>query len=85
MSSTMPRPLAVSDQQLSQIMNAAAVLAPPDRGRFLQALADDLRHEREIGDGVLARRIKDVIRPFFRPPSGTAGPQSHRVVGPPIE
>jgi hypothetical protein len=83
----MPRPIAVSDQQLSQIMNAAAVLAPADRGRFLQALADDLRHEREVGDGVLARRIKDVIRPFFRPPDVPRQTAVHdrKNIGPPIE
>jgi hypothetical protein len=38
-----------------------------------------------IGDGVLGRAIRDAIKPYFRPPTSTAGPQSHRVVGPPIE
>ena len=45
MSTTLPRPIAVSDHQFSQIMAAAAVLAPSDRDRFLRALADALRNE----------------------------------------
>ena len=64
MSSTMPRPIAVSDQQLSQIMTAAAVLAPSDRDEFLRALADALRDESELGDGVLARTIRHVSALF---------------------
>jgi hypothetical protein len=87
MSTTMPRPLAVSDQQLSQIMAAAAVLAPADRSQFLQALADALRHEAVIGDGTLDRAIRYVIRPYFRPPvvRHDTPEHHHRVVGPELE
>jgi hypothetical protein len=78
-------PLALSDEQMSAVLAAAEPLAPSDRSQFLQALADALRNEPMIGDGVLARTIRHVIRPFFRPPTGTAGPQPHRRnVGEPI-
>ena len=83
--STAPRLVSLTDQQLSVVMSAASTLAPSDRGEFLEALAAALRVEPEIGDGVLARRIKLVIKPFFRPPSSTMGPQPHRNTGPAIE
>jgi hypothetical protein len=72
--STMPRPIAISDQQLSAIMRAAEPLSPADRGQFLSALADALRDEDELGDGVLGRTIRRVIRPFFKPPTLTPRP-----------
>jgi hypothetical protein len=85
MSTTLPRPIAVSDHQLSQIMAAAAVLAPSDRDRFLRALADALRNEPgELGDGVLGRAIKHVIKPYFRPPTIGEQPRHNSKVGEPI-
>jgi hypothetical protein len=79
-------PLALSDEQLTAVYAACQPLSPQDRDPFLRALAALLREEREIGDGVVARAIRALQREFFRPPTGTAGPQPHRRhVGPAIE
>jgi hypothetical protein len=82
---TLPRPIAVSDEQLLQIMTAAAALASADRDKFLRALADALRKEPgELGDGILARTIRNVIRPFFRPPTLAEQPRHNSRIGEPI-
>jgi hypothetical protein len=82
----MPKPLGLSDSQYSAVCAAVQPLAPADRGRFLVELAALLRAEPEIGDGVLARAIRHVIKPYFRPPVSTSGPAStRRHVGEPIE
>jgi hypothetical protein len=84
--STLPRPLCISDRQLSQITAAAAVIAPSDRGAFLGELHALLRHERELGDGVVDRAIRLSLRRFFRPPVVKNDPPSYtrRNVGEPI-
>jgi hypothetical protein len=81
----MPKPLALTDEQLTTVLAAAEPLAPADRGQFLRALADALRDAPgEIGDGLLARTIRHVVRPYFRPPK--VGEPVHRpVTGPAIE
>ena len=82
----MPKPLGLSDSQYSAVVNAVAPLAPADRSRFLGELAALLRNEPVIGDGVVSRAIRFAIKPYFRPPSGTAGPQAKwQNVGPPLE
>jgi hypothetical protein len=48
-------PLALSDQQLRILHNYARPLLPAARGRFLRRVAELLRGEREIAEGVLAR------------------------------
>jgi hypothetical protein len=59
-------PLALTDDQLRQIMHAARPLRPRDRDAFLRALAAEL-HGREIGPGSLGRAIAIVQRQFFDP------------------
>lgn len=80
-------PLAVTDEQLSMIYRAAQPLLPPDRLAFLAALADRLRGEAIVGDGSIARAIRELQRQFFRPPRGEAhAPKiSIRDPGPAIE
>jgi hypothetical protein len=84
--STLPRPnpISLSDEQLSMVINAAALLPPSDRDQFLRALADVLRNEPELGDGILARSIRSVIRPLFRPPTLADQPRHNSRVGEPI-
>jgi hypothetical protein len=86
--SSAPTPLALSDAAMSAVLNATAVLPPPDRNAFLVALANLLRSEAQpLGDGVVHRAIRSLQREFFRPPTGmTKEPQPHRhAVGEPIE
>jgi hypothetical protein len=81
----MPKPLALTDSQMSTVMNAAAVLTNPlDRSAFLVALAAALRDEREIGDGILGRTIRRLQREYFRPPLVKTENNTRRVVGDPI-
>jgi len=60
-------PLAFTDDQLSQIMQASRPLRPRDRAAFLQALAAELQG-REIGPGSLGRAIAIVQKRFYDPP-----------------
>jgi hypothetical protein len=84
--STARRPVSLSDEQLSAVMSAAAPLTPSDRDQFLRALADALRNEPgELGDGTVAKAIRHVVRPFWRPPETTKETVHHRRrVGEPI-
>src|SRR5262249_37502664 len=61
-------PLAITDNQLTFIMQICEPLAPNDRSAFLLALAEALQHQREIGDGVLHRKARELFARFFRPP-----------------
>jgi hypothetical protein len=81
----LPRPIAVSDEQLSAIMRAVEPLQPLERSAFLAALAPLLRGRNDVGDGELHRLIRELLRQTWHPPHVAAGPQSHRNVGPPIE
>ena len=86
MSTTAPRPLALTDAQYSAIYQAVQPLAPADRSRFLGELAALLRAEPVIGDGSVAKAVRFLMPRFFRPPTGTAGPSPHRNnTGPAIE
>jgi hypothetical protein len=80
-------PLALSDEQMSTVLNAAAPLLPPDRDAFLRALANVLRGEPQpLGDGTVHRAIKGLQREFWRPPAITKeAVHHHRRVGPAIE
>ena len=60
-------PLAISDRQLDAILHACEPLQPMERSAFLAALAHRLRGE-EIGDGLLFRVIREVLREVWSPP-----------------
>jgi hypothetical protein len=70
---SLPRPIAVSDGQLSQIMTACEPLQPMERSAFLAALAHQLRGHCDVGDGELHRLIRSWTPPEVRAPT-----QHHR-------
>jgi hypothetical protein len=62
--SPMPAPIALTDSQLDAVVRASQPLAPADRGRFLEAVAEALRG-REIGDGAVYLAIAEAQRQFW--------------------
>jgi hypothetical protein len=62
------RPLALTDEQMSQVLRCAEPLAPYDRGAYLERVAEQLRG-RELGDGVVHLVCREVQRQFFSPPN----------------
>jgi hypothetical protein len=77
------RPIALTDDQLSRVMQACEVLEPHARSAFLVALAQLLRSQPVIGDGALHRCIRDLM-PQFHEPLGVNRnpmPRSRRRVG----
>ncbi len=82
----MPTALSLTDSQLSAVLRAATPLLPDDRSAFLVALAQALRDERELGDGVVFRAIRSLQREFWQPPriDNDDGRHGRRQVGEPI-
>jgi hypothetical protein len=75
-----PRPLSLSDEQLSALLRAAGPLPPDLRSPFLAAVAHALR-DVPIGDGSVHRIVREVQREFFRAPDlsrGRTEPRSRR-------
>jgi hypothetical protein len=73
-----PALLSLSDSQITAVMAAAKVLAPPDRSAFLELLAQELATQRvngaELGDGAVYRVVRELQRRFWDPPHpGTYG------------
>jgi hypothetical protein len=60
-------PIALTDSQLDAIVRASQPLAPVDRGKFLEAVAEALRG-RVIGDGAAYLAIAEAQRKYFAPP-----------------
>ena len=56
---------------MTAIMCAAQPLAPNVRGSFLEAIAQALRAQPMLGDGVVHRVIAATQREFFDPPWST--------------
>jgi hypothetical protein len=63
-----PRPLALSDSEISHIMAACRPLSPGDRDAFLQHVAAALAALPMLGDGVVARVCREVFKQRWRPP-----------------
>ncbi len=61
------KPLALSDEQMTAILHAAAPLPVADRDTFLQAIADALRDQPVLGDGLVGRTVREVLERFLRP------------------
>ena len=79
----MPLAIPVSEGSFFQICAAVQWLSEPDRGPFLQALADELEGH-EIGDGAVARAVGRAFKAFYRPPADDTGlraPKLLRKVG----
>jgi len=66
------QPLKLSDDEMTPLYRAAAPIAPHLRDEFLQAVADALGAEREIGPGVVFRVLRDTQRKYFDPPAFTS-------------
>jgi hypothetical protein len=75
-----PKPLALSDAELSAIFDAATPLAVEVRSEFVRAVAAVLATSPEIGPGVVFRTCAEVQRQYFSPPdlSRAAGTSKYR-------
>ena len=73
--------LKLSDSELDALYTAARPIAPHLRDEFLQAVADALGTEREIGPGVVFRVLRDTQRRFFDPPDFTPHSVRHHLFG----
>ena len=60
------RPISLSDEQMTMVLQAAAPLQQVDRGPFLEALAVMLRNEPVLGDGTVARACRLLQSEFMR-------------------
>jgi hypothetical protein len=67
----MQQPLKLSDDEMTALYRAARPIAQDRRDEFLQACADALAGERELGPGVVFRVLRDTQRRFFDPPAFT--------------
>ena len=55
-------PLALTDDQLTVLMNTAGQLHQLDHEPFLNAVANLFAGRREIGDGEFARGLRELLR-----------------------
>jgi hypothetical protein len=72
MSSPSPRPIALSDSELTTIMAACRPLNPADRESFLRAVATVLGGKsilgEVLGDGVVSRVCREIQSRYWQPP-----------------
>ena len=63
-------PLALTDSQLTAVMQLARPLSPRQRSTFLEMLAVRLNGRRELGDGQVHRICAELLREhkLFDPP-----------------
>src|SRR5262249_49363769 len=82
------KPLELTDEQLSFIMEILKPIEAPERAAFLEALAIRLRQEAVVGDGNQYRISRELLRAgFFHAPiisTPTTGRRSKLNDGPPI-
>ena len=71
------KPLALSDDQMTALINAAQPLQRINRGEFLRSVADCFAGRSEVGHGELHRVIAEVQRRYFTPPSINEGRPPH--------
>jgi hypothetical protein len=64
----MQQPLKLSDDELDAVLAAARPLPVQSRDEFLQAVADALANEREIGPGAVFRICRETQKRYFDPP-----------------
>jgi len=69
---TMPKPLALSDDQMTAILRAAEPLDPDRRSDFLRDVAQALQG-RELGDGLVGRICSEMQGRYLVPPDLGAG------------
>ncbi len=73
------RPIALSDEQLTMIMQAVRPLLPRDRGSLLESVARELQDRPTIGDGSLHLIVRELQRRHFDPPNLREAAQAPRV------
>ena len=61
----------IPETSFLRVSAAANWISPAERARFLQAVADELAHVPEIGEGVVARAIAKAFKVAFDPPLST--------------
>jgi hypothetical protein len=64
--------ISLTDAQMTAISNVARPLQPTERAAFMAALFEELLGRRDgyaIGDGELARALRDLQRKHFRYPT----------------
>jgi hypothetical protein len=66
-------PLALTDEQITTLMQLARPLLPDQRTAFLKMLATRLNGHRELGDGALYRLCRELQREVFDPPTFGSG------------
>jgi hypothetical protein len=64
------RPLALTDESTRDLFRYAGCLHPDDRGPFIERVAEKLRDEPEIGEGVVARACRELLPEFLTMPRG---------------
>jgi len=72
-----PRPLALSDVAIAQVMSACRPLSNTDRSRFIELLAARLNGKRELGDGEVYRLVRELQREVFAYPVKIDVPPDH--------
>jgi hypothetical protein len=61
--------IALTDPQVTALINATRPLREHERVEFLAALKLFLADRSELGDGELARALRELQREYFVPPS----------------
>jgi hypothetical protein len=75
--------ISLTEDQLAFMSQRCQPMQPPEKSTFLHALAELLRQEqaagRELGDGMVNRAARSLLREFWRPP--ITEPQAPRLGG----
>ena len=72
-----PRPLALSDSELTTIMAAARPLSPADRQSYLEHVAAVLAAEPILGDGVVGRVCREIFKQHWKAPEIDVKPSKY--------
>jgi hypothetical protein len=67
----------LNDDQQRAILAAAQPLDPQRQHDFLSAVCERLQALPEVGDGSVARVVREAQREFFDPPNMSTGPGRH--------
>jgi hypothetical protein len=67
----MPKPIALTDSQMTAVLAASHPLPPDTRSAFLESCARELARLPAIGDGVVHRVVMEMQRIYFVPPLET--------------
>jgi hypothetical protein len=62
-----PRPIALSDSEISHIMTCARPLMPGDRDAYVRAVVAVLESQPVLGPGLVGRVCRELQGRFWRP------------------